>query len=80
VNSIDAEWWAEYAWVNSWVDGFPQGRWMRTRVLRFVGVNDGRFMFTVYPSKYWLLLSEQEVKTRYQQGTLKEFVIKGGRS
>jgi hypothetical protein len=81
LENLDATFWAEYQWVPAWNDGVtPHPRWMRTRVLKFVGINNDRFMFTVYPGKLWLLLTSAEVQSRYQQGILRALVIKGGKS
>ncbi len=77
---IDGSYWAEYAWQDYWEEGVYCGqRWRRIRVLKLVGINDGRFMFSVFPSKLWVLWSGEEVKRRYHEGTIKALVIHGGK-
>ncbi len=77
---IDGSWWAEYLVEDLWEGPVYCGRtWKRKRVLKLVGINGGRFMFSVFPTKLWVLLSAEEVRRRYQEGTFKEIVIQGGK-
>ncbi len=79
-NQLDAEWWAEYEYVTDFSTAPPKIRYTRTAVLRFKGINGGRFMFEIYPTKLWKLYGEKEVAQRHQRGMLLPLVIKGGKA
>lgn len=76
--TLQGTWWAQYDFVptpeSPWF-----GRWTRLRVLKLSGIQDDRFLFTIYPRKHWCLMSAKEVKELHDRGYLKPMVITGGK-
>jgi hypothetical protein len=76
--TMQGTWWAQYDFVPTaekpWV-----GQWMRIRVLKLAAIQDDRFLFSIYPSKLWCLMSGREAKELYDRGYLKPMVITGGK-
>lgn len=78
--SLKGEYWAEYNYITDFTSGRPEIHFTRTRVLKLKGINGGRYMFEIFPTKLWVLYSDAEVRQRYQRGMLLPLIIEGGKA